>query len=314
MKRHLPEYFKHLTPSTVKTALVNAGQNRLPGLASEMAYSCMLAIFPAILAVLTSVGLFGRSSQDTFQAIMDQIRQVAPQEVLSLVDGYVRDVSYGQSSGLLSLSFLGAIWAGSGAVSAAMTALDLSNEVPSEKQRPFWKSKLVSLALMLALLVLIGVASGVVFFSGVVLRWGATQAGGVGLDPVGSLVLWVWELLTWPIALGIITMACMMLYRYGPSARRKGTPLLPGALCASLLWVAVSGLFRLYVSQFGNYNQAYGTVGAVIVLLLWLWLSSLALLMGGQVNVALYQSMRERRDGPPSSEEDKLQAHQSSEF
>ncbi|MBD2101798.1 YihY/virulence factor BrkB family protein [Leptolyngbya sp. FACHB-261] len=290
MKPQKPDYIHHLSPKIFRSALVNAAKQRLPGLASEMAYSTMLALFPAILAALTAVGLFG-SSQATFDAIMGRLQQIAPQEVLVLVQDYVRAISYGHNSGLLSLSFFVALWAASGAVGTAMVALDLSHEVPVSKLRPFWKARLLSLLLMLGMLLLIGLASGVLFFSGLVLTLVATQAGAVGLGPVGSLLLWGWNMLTWPITLGIVTVACMVLYRYGPSVRRKGTPLLPGAVCASLLWVAISGAFRLYVSQFGNYNRVYGAIGAVIVMLLWLWLSSLALLFGDQVNLSLREAM-----------------------
>ncbi|HEY9846392.1 MAG TPA: YihY/virulence factor BrkB family protein, partial [Candidatus Caenarcaniphilales bacterium] len=104
-------------------------------------------------------------------------------------------------------------------------------------------------------------------------------------------LLEVWQLFSWPLALGMIAIAAAFIYRYGPSHWRSGTPILPGAILAALLWATVSGLFRLYVSRFGNYNQAYGAVGAVIVLLLWLYLSALSLLIGAQLNVTIGASM-----------------------
>jgi membrane protein len=288
----IPIYSRHLSHATVRSALINASRCRLPGLAAEMAYNAMLAMFPLILTVMTAVGLFNHSSQLIFQAIMDQLRQVAPAEAVVLVDTFVRDISTGKNISVFSLSFLATVWAATGAIGAAMTALDLSHRGGPGKLRPFWKNKLISLLLMLVLLSLVGIACGVLFFSGLVVREMAMQAGSLGLHPLRSLLLWLWSLFTWPISFGLILIANMLLYRYGPSQRRLGTPLFPGALSASLLWLLVSAGLRLYLQHFGHYNQAYGAVGAVIVLLLWLWLSSLALLFGDQINIALYEAMK----------------------
>ncbi|MDX2270682.1 MAG: YihY/virulence factor BrkB family protein [Cyanobacteriota bacterium] len=271
-----------------RIVIVNTRRYRLAGLASEMAYSSMLAFFPLVLMVLTSVGLFSTSSQSTFQSLMDTISRVAPEEVLQLVDGFVRDISFGQSRSLLSLSFLGTLWAASGAVSALMVALDQSHALAPSQVRPFWKRKLISIVLLIMLLALTGLVSLLLVFGYVVLEFVGRQATVLGLDPVRLLVLQLWGWSTWPMALGLMTLACMGLYQFGASQRRLGIPRWPGALTASGLWLLVSGGFRLYVGHLGNYNKAYGTVGAVIVLLLWLWLSALSLLMGEQVNIALF--------------------------
>ncbi len=285
---------------TLRLAWENAMRYRLFGLASEMAYSSMLALFPFILTLLTAIGLFAGSSEQTFERLMSQLSQIAPQEALGLVDRYVRDISFGQNRGLLSLSFLGTLWAASGALGAVMTALDLSHEIPQDMRRPFWKRKLISLVWMLATLGLTGLASLIFLFSASFLRFLALRAGslpeGVAgptrLDPLREIWLNVWGFLTWPISLGLIILSCWVLYRFGPSLRRRKMPIWPGAVAASLLWVGVSGGLRIYVGHFGQFNQAYGTVGAVIILLLWVWLTSLALLFGDQINIALYQARK----------------------
>ncbi|MGQ9836556.1 MAG: YihY/virulence factor BrkB family protein [Cyanobacteriota bacterium] len=285
---------------TLQLAWENAIRYRLFGLASEMAYSSMLALFPLILTLLTAVGLFAGSPEETFQGLMARLSRFAPQEALVILDRYVRDLSFGQNRGLLSLSFLGTLWAASGALGAVMTALDLTHEIPQEKRRPFWKRKLLSLVWMLATLGLTGLASLIFLFSASFFRFLAMQAGslpeGVAgptrLDPFWEVWLNLWGVLIFPISLGLITISCGVLYCFGPSLRRRKMPILPGAIAASLLWVLVSAGLRFYVEHFGQFNQAYGTVGAVIVLLLWVWFTSLALLFGDQINIALFQARR----------------------
>lgn len=109
-----------------------------------------------------------------------------------------------------------------------------------------------------------------------------------------SILLVVWQLLSWPLALGIVSAAFGFVYRYGPSRWDSGTPMMPGAVLAAVSWAISSGLFRLYVSNFGNFNQAYGAVGAVIVLMLWLYMSAVVLLVGDQLNVTVGEAMRSR--------------------
>lgn len=293
-------FFRYLTFGTLRKTLENAGKQRLPGLASEMAYNAVLAIFPATLAALTAIGLFGASTENTFQGLVSQLSQIAPEEVLLLVGDFVQQQLYAsRNSGLFSLSFIAALWIASGALNSAMIALDHIFEVPPNQARPFWKAKLVAIVLTVGTIVLLVVASISVFVSDLIVRRVARESG--GLEPG---LLEVWRLLSWPFALGIVAIAAAFIYRYGPSRWRPGTPILPGAMLAALLWALVSGLFRLYVTYFGNYNQAYGAVGAVIVLLLWLYLSALALLLGAELNVSVGEAMqRSRRITPMAPSE-----------
>jgi membrane protein len=112
------------------------------------------------------------------------------------------------------------------------------------------------------------------------------QQSGVGI------LLTLWRLLSWPLALGIVATAFAFIYRFGPSRWTQGTPIMPGAVLAAISWAILSALFRLYVANFGNYNKVYGAVGAVIVLLLWLYMTSLVLLLGDQLNVTVGKAMQ----------------------
>ncbi|HBE34879.1 MAG TPA: ribonuclease BN, partial [Cyanobacteria bacterium UBA11368] len=271
-----------------KLAFQRAGEQRLPGLAAEMAYNAMLSLFPTILAILTAIGLFA-SLRFTVRDIAYQVSQVAPQEALFLIQGFVQTVSRSHNEGLFSLSFIVALWTASAAQSAAMAALDEIHQIPLQQRRPFWKAKLVSIGLTIGTILLLIVAAFLMFISDLIVQVVASQSGNLQ-----SGLLKLWRLLTWPAGLAIIASAFAFVYRYGPSRWNKGSPILPGAILAAISWAILSSLFRLYVTNFGNYNAAYGTVGTFIVLMLWLNLSSLVMLFGGQLNVTVGESMRKK--------------------
>ena len=281
-------YFRYLNWATLKLAFQRAGEQRLPGLAAEMAYNAMLSLFPTILAILTAIGLFA-SLRFTVKDLATQVSQLAPREALFLIQGFVQTVSLSHNEGLFSLSFIVALWTASGAQSAAMAALDQIHQIPLRRRRPFWQAKLVSLGLTIGTILLLIVASFLLLVSDIIVQIVAAQS-----DILKPGLLAIWRLLTWPAGLGIVASAFAFVYRYGPSCWVKGTPILPGAILAAVSWAILSGLFRLYVANFGNYNAAYGAVGTVIVLMLWLNLSSLVMLFGGQLNVTVGEAMRKK--------------------
>jgi membrane protein len=281
-------FFRHLNWATLRKTFARAIERRLMGLSAEMAYNAILALFPAILAILTAIGLFEESLQSTFRNLVLQLSEVAPYEVVELIRQFKLEISRTKSSGLFSVSFVFAIWASSGVLSAAMNAFDQMHKIPPEQTRPFWKAKLVSLGLTLGSILFSVLASFLVFVSDWLVKIVVAHSG-------ASLLLTLWRLLSWPLALGIIATGCAFIYRYGPSRWTKGTPIMPGAVLAAISWAIVSALFRLYVTNFGNYNKVYGAVGAVIVLLLWLYMTSLVLLLGDQLNVTVGEAMQQGR-------------------
>lgn len=281
-------FFRHLNLGILKKTFARAIKGRFTGLSAEMAYNAMLALFPAILAILTAIGLFQDSLQNTFRDLANQLSEVAPKEVLLLINDFAQGIHLTKNRSLFSLSFILAIWISSGALSAAMNALDQIHKIPPEQARPFWKAKLISLSLTIGNILLLVIASFLVFISRWVLQIVVHQSG-------ASVLLTVWPLLSWPLALGIVATACAFIYRFGPSRWTRGTPIMPGAMLAAISWAILSGLFRLYVQNFGNYNKVYGAVGAVIVLLLWLQMTSLVLLLGDQLNVTVGEAMQQAR-------------------
>ncbi len=295
LKIRFVRFFRYISWDTLKKTFTRVGEGRLLGLASEIAYNAMLSLFPAILAVLTAIGLFAESLQSTFKQLAVQLSKVAPDEALVLIRDFAREITQAKNTGLFSISFVVAIWAASGALSAAMTALDQIHQIPPEQTRPFWKAKLISLGLTIGTIMLLMLASFLVFISDLILKFFVSESG-------FSFLLTIWRLLSWPLALGIISAAFAFVYRYGPSCWNSGTPMMPGAVLAAVSWAIVSGLFRLYVYNFGNYNQVYGTVGAVIVLMLWLYMSAVVLLVGDQLNVTVGEAMHPQAEPALKSE------------
>ncbi|MDZ8056085.1 MAG: YihY/virulence factor BrkB family protein [Aulosira sp. ZfuVER01] len=283
-------FFRHLNWRTLKKTVARTMERRLLGLASEIAFNAMLSLFPAMIALFTAIGLFAESLQDTFRQLAMELRQIAPEEAWFLIQDFAsREIANSKNSSLFSLSFAIAIWAASGAISTAMTALDQIHQIPPDQMRPFWKAKLISLGLTIGTMLLLVFASFLVFISDLLLAMVVNQNNSL------VFLLAILQQLRWPLALSIVALACGFLYRYGPSVWNPGTPMMPGASLAAVFWAILSALFRLYVTNFGNYNKVYGAVGAVIVLMLWLWMSALVVLVGDQLNVTVGEDMLSRK-------------------
>ena len=221
-----------------------------------------------------------------------------------LIYGFERVVSDSQNRGLFSVSFAFALWASAGAMSAAMRALDQMHQIPVRLRRPFWKARLVSIALTLGTIALLIMASSLVFIS----NWVVNQLILRSTDDVSLWVAGVWSLFRWPVALGMMSAAFAFVYRFGPSRWNSGKPLIPGAVLAAFSWAVVSGLFRLYLIHFGNF--VYSAVATVVVLLLWLWITSLVMLIGDLLNLTVGKAMDEKA----ASQKISTTAHSRSRF
>ena len=270
-------------------------QHRLPGLSAEIAYSAIFSLFPAILALLTAIGSLNLPETQLRDALRD-FNGVIPIEATALVKIVIDDLRGSSNQGLFSLSFAAAIWISSSVMSSMMSALDQIHGVSRRQLRPFWKAKLVAIGLSVGTMVLL-IGALVTLFMGemginLIVKTIAAQKDTVGLPLFATTLLWLWQMLSLPIALTIVGVSLGFIYRYGPSRWQSKTSSVPGILVATGLWAIVSGGLRFYVSTFGNYNQAYGAVGAVIILLLWLYLSAFAMLVGAEVNSVLESQIR----------------------
>ncbi len=277
-------------------------RQRLVGLSSEVAFNAMLAMFPAIMAALAILGQV-LPERAVLDLITENLRMLPPEEVQNILDGFIGQLELPKGDGLFSLSFAAALWIASAALSSIMNALDRIYRVPKYKTRPFWKAKLISIALTIGSMLMLAVASILIIISDLIVNFLVGQVG-----EYESELMSAWYQLTFPLALTLVAIAFAFIYRYGPSVWTRGTPVIPGAIAATVLWAAVSNLFRLYVASFGSYNLYYGAVGAAIVLLLWLKLSALAILVGAQLNMSIgrfrrrnYRRYRQSQNSPQNS-------------
>lgn len=283
------QFFKYLNSKTAAAIIRRAAQHRLPGLSAEIAFNAIFALFPAAIAVLSAIGLFDVSEWN-FRSLIQQINQVIPEQAVLLIRESLKYLQERSSQGLFSLSFVAALWVSSGVTGATMAALDQIYRIPRSHVRPFWQTKLVAIALALGTFLLLVSALLIVVVSDVAVQIVADKSGNFSPS-----LFRLWYRLSLPIALLILTLALSFIYRFGTSRWQRGTPILPGAVLATLLWAILSGLLRFYVAHIGNFDQVYGAIGAVIILLLWLHLSAFAMLLGGLVNAVVGEAMNQKR-------------------
>lgn len=255
--------------------------NRILGLSGEIAYNAIFSIFPAIFTMLTAIGLFNLPDRQ-LQDMLIELQRVIPAEATALVRIVIDEIQGSSNQGLFSLSFLLALWISSSVMGSIMSALDQIYQVPRRKKRPFWKAKLVSIGLSVGTVLLLLGVTVTVFIGELGVQLIAKKSGAIA-----DRLIETWQTLSLPVALAIVMVTIAFIYRYGLSGWRRGSAILPGVLTATGLWAIASGGFRYYVIHFGNYNQVYGAVGAVMILLLWLYVSAFALLVGAQVNRVL---------------------------
>src|ERR671917_70820 len=257
------------------------------GLAAQLAYYLILALFPFILFLVAVLDAFGSSSPQFVNELFDYLRRVMPAQVFDLIETYTERTLRNEDTapGLLSVGILGTVWAASGAFSALMNALNRAYDV--QETRPFWKVRGIAIIMTLGLsvLVLIGVLLLVVGEP-----IGRAIAGFFGLD---DLFLLVWDIARWPVALFFMVFTVALLYYFAPDVDQPFRWITPGGLIGVLLWVLASVAFNFYVSNFGSYNKTYGSIGAVIVLLLYLYISSLTILFGATLNATLIRMKEE---------------------
>ena len=248
--------------------------------AAALAYYAFLAI-PAVL--LVAVGIFGQvAGPHAVDSIVNRLDGVVPDDALTLINDTLTRVTNG-SGGSLTLVVVGfvlALWTASGAMSALMRGLNRVHDVP--ETRSFARQRLTALALLAW-----GLLAVIVSFGLLVL--GAPLSNALG-DAVNAetLVGWLWWAAQWPILFGALVIAVAGIMRAGPAGdHHDRRAVLGGAAVAAVIWVAASGLFGVYVSRFSSYGAAWGSLSAVIVMLVWLWLTSLAILLGAQVEAEI---------------------------
>ena len=244
------------------------------GLAAQVAYYLFLALFPAILFLLAVASFFPLDN------LTDEIgRLLGPlvsDEVLQLIQEQMERLANAESGGVLTFSVLGALWSSSAGVVSIVGALNRAYDI--EEGRPWWRVRLTAISLTLGMAALILVALALVVAGPELAVYLGNAAG------LGTAFTWAWLILQWPLIFAMASTAIGLAYYFGPDAEQEWVWITPGAILATLLWFLMSLAFRYYVATFTDYNASYGAVGGVIVLMLWFYISGLAILVGAEMN------------------------------
>jgi membrane protein len=247
------------------------------GLAAQLAYYFFLALFPALLFVVALISFI--PVEGLLDAITGMLARVAPDEVLTLMEQQIRKIAQDKDGGLLTLGMFGTIWSTSSGVTAVIDTLNQAYDI--QEGRPWWKVKVVALALTVALALFIVISFALVLVGPTVAEKVAAWAH------LGPIFEWSWKILQWPIVFSMIAFAVAIIYYYAPDAEQEWVWITPGSVFATMLWILISLGFKFYVSNFSSYNATYGAIGGVIVTMLWLYVSSLAVLVGAEMNAEI---------------------------
>ncbi len=243
------------------------------GLSQQVAYSSLLAFFPAMIFLIAFLDLIG-----AYGALLDFLDPVAPKSVTSIIHQLERDTG-NASSVLLALGIFGALWAGSGAMSSVVKAVNRAYD--REETRPLWKVRLISLVLVLASATVLAGDLFLIVLGG---KLGDAIAARANL---GDAFTWFWNLARWPIAFLVVLLLFAFIYYLAPNQDERWRWISAGSLVGSLMWLALSGLFALYTSFSSSFTRTYGSLAGGIVLLLWLNYSAWAVLFGAELNSEL---------------------------
>jgi membrane protein len=246
------------------------------------------------LVFVSILGLIGESAT---QPLLDNLADVAPGPAQEIFTSAIENLNQGQGAAgvLLVVGLAAALWSASGYVGAFMRASNSIYEV--EEGRPFWKLRPVQIAITIVMVILLAIGAVAVVLTGPL----AEEVGNViGL---GSAAVTAWDIAKWPVLVLLVSLMLSVLYWAAPNVKQPGFRwLTPGGVVAVVIWIIASAAFAFYVANFGSYNETYGSIGGVIVFLIWLWISNLAVLLGAELNAELERG-RELEAGQPAERE-----------
>jgi len=256
-------------------------QDDCSGMAAETAYTFILSFFPLLLLAATSVSFFGHG-RNTVETVSASLRGFMPAESHALIEAYVSSIfATGPHSGLFSISLAILLWTGSSLMATLIKSLNRVYRMAPASMRPWWKERTISIVLVPVVFVPVIVASTFAIM-GTKLADILDQTFGIGI-----ITSHFWGLTKWFLFVLVVAIINCVIYYIGPARRQHIKAVIPGAILSSALWGIVTYGFNIYVDKFGSYNRVYGSIGAFIVLLLWMYLTSFAFIIGGELNAEL---------------------------
>jgi membrane protein len=266
------------------------------GMAAEIAYHWVLAIIPVLIFLFSLFGIV-TSRPELFIQVLEVLRRIIPEEAFSLVANTLAELTRDSNSSLAIVSFLAALWTASNGALVVEKALNRAYS-KSGRRRNFWRQRMVAIFSVLGVGLIILVATNLVVFGKMLIafieHW---------FRPPVWILAWM-TVLRWLMSVGGLLAVSLFIYTIGPERKeqRAWKTIWPGALTFVALWIFTSLLFGEYVTNLGSYNKVYGSMGAIVVLMVWLYLTSFALLVGGEVNAMIWRHTigRKHRPGKPS--------------
>lgn len=259
-----------------------------PGLAAQLAFYLFLALFPALLFLVSLLAYV--PVEGALSAMLSRLDTVLPEDVLALIRQELDKLTRGDRRSLLTFAIAGALWSSSSALTAVISTLNRAYDI--EEWRPWWKTRLIAIALSVAL-ALFTVAAMALIVGG--REVAAAVAAWMG---AGAVFEQLWAYAQWGVALFLVVFAVDLIYYFAPNADTRWVWISPGSLLATALWLGASFGFKLYLQHVSNIAVVYGAIGSVIVLLLWFYLSGFAILVGAELNSEIDAALPTRDDGP----------------
>jgi membrane protein len=270
--------------ATVKRTVSEFSEDNMSDWAAALTYYSLLSFFPALIALVSIVGLVGDPASTT-RTVTQIVTKLGPSSAADTFAGPIKSITSHRSAAgiLLVVGLATALWSASSYVGAFMRAANVIYETP--EGRPFWKLRPLQILVTLVMLLLLAAVALALVLTGPVVD---AVAGPLG---VGSTAVSIWNIAKWPVLLGVVVTMFAVLFYAAPNVKLAGFRwVTPGALLAIVVWVVASAAFAFYVANFGSYDKTYGALGGVVCLLVWFWITNVALLLGMELN-----SERERR-------------------
>ncbi|MFE6903934.1 YihY/virulence factor BrkB family protein [Streptomyces sp. NPDC057717] len=277
----------------VKRTMREFKEDNLTDWAAALTYYGVLAIFPALLALVSILGLL---SPSTIDSLIKNLSSIAPGSVRNILTTMLEQLKGGQGKALIALiiGVVLALWSASGYVAAFMRASNIVYDIG--EGRPVWKTLPVRLAITAAVVILLALTAVGVVFTGTLAKKMGSVLG------LGDTAVTVWNIAKWPVMLILVVLIVMLLYWAAPNVKRRVRRVMPGAALAVVIWLIACALFALYVANLSSYNKTYGTFATPIVALIWLWLTNIAILLGLEFNAELERGRAIEGGLPPGDE------------
>ncbi len=281
--------------ATLKRTATEFQEDNLTDWAAALTYYGLLSLFPALIALVAIVGLFG-DPKSTTSTVTDMVTSIGPKSAAQTFADPIKAITSNRSGAGIALiiSVAVALWSASGYIGAFMRASNIIYETP--EGRPFWKLRPLQMLVTLGMIILMAIVALGLVLTGPIVEAVAKPIG------LSSTATTIWDIAKWPVLAAIFVTMISLLYYSSPNVKLRGFKwVTPGSVVALVVWIIASAAFAFYVANFGSYNKTYGALAGLIVLLMWFWITNLAILFGHQLNAERERSL-ELEEGRPRAD------------